>query len=92
MFQIFKNRPCSRFSKTLFLMKNLMKTIFKESVTTVITCQVIILQKVRDVGGKSNFISRNLGHKELSNIRTSITVQFFPGSFVENQLRYYKSL
>ena len=73
-------------------MKNHLKTIFKESITAVITFQVIILRNVPGVGGKCNFISRNLGHKELIKVRASITVSFFPGSFAENQLRYYKSL
>ena len=93
--QIFKNRPCSRSSKTLFLMKNHFKTIFQESIMAVITCQVIILPKVRDVGCNCNYV---ISYQEIWVIRNLSILglpsqfSFFLGSFVENQLRYYKSL
>ena len=60
-------------------------TIFKKSMTIIITFQVKILPNVRVKGSKYNFLSRNLGHKELINNKVSITFQLFPGKTLKIQ-------
>ena len=60
-------------------------TIFKKSMTTIITFQVKILPNVRVARSKYNFLSRNLGHKELIN-KTSITFWLFSWQNIKNTI------
>ena len=63
--------------KYCIILKSEKLTIFKKSMTTIITFKVKILPYARDMGSNCNFLPRNLGHKELKNNKASITIQLF---------------
>ena len=96
--KIISNQPCSRSSTSDFfcnildvyfkyctILKSQNFTIFKKSMTIIITFQVKILPNVRVKGSKYNFLSRNQGHKELINNKVFITFRLFPGKTLKIQ-------